>query len=79
MAWEVLVPKKNVTYISIGNNLTLCIHQLDGEFEARIEVLFIPAFNNNCDVVDSTTVETAEELAAFMTSYLSNKKAANHV
>lgn len=79
MAWEPVIPQKNVTYLSIGNNLTLCIKQTAGEEQATAEVLFIPAIGTQWDVVDSkSTLTSAEELTAFMAQWL-KPEAKHHV
>lgn len=75
MPWE---PRTNIIYFNIGNNLTLYMKQIDREQNVRVEVLFIPAIGISWDVIDSTTITSAEELTAFMDNWLKSE-AKHHV
>ena len=78
MAWEPVIPQKNVIYLSVGNNLTLSLRQTEGECEAEADVMFISAIGSAYDIVaGAKNITSIEELIALVAGLTKQEK--NHV
>lgn len=59
--------RRNIIYLSVGNNLTLSLRQTEGECEAAADVMFIQAFGSGYHIVaGAKSLTSIEELMALV-------------
>lgn len=76
MAWEPVIPQKNVIYLSVGNNLTLSLRQTEGECEAEADIMFLQSFGSGYHIVaGAKSITSIEELISLAAGFTKQEKA----